>query len=400
MKMRKRLIAISLVLGMTAGLAACGNKTNQNGEQNFFLKLSHYRAEGSVADVDINKFADEVNAADDSLEVWVYPAAQLGDYTTVQELVSIGDVEMQFATLGTSVDKYLGITSAPYICSNWDDAYKIFNRDSEFTATIADHLADQNIKLLSVYPLYFGGAIMNKEVDDPASMKNQGIKVRCQTMKGPELVTTMLGYIATPMALNDCFTSLQTGVIDGMIGSGAEGYYSSYRDVAKYYLPYNDHFEVWYLYINMDKWNEMSKKQQEVLQTAANHLEDERWKEAPTQTEEYEQKLEDYGVQIINFTYIEYSVFITALICKLNIFDIKFIQRQFHIASSQSSFLSSSDFQCPFRNRQVNQLKIIFCFVIPPLINWNLPNLIQSFRISNSLFNQNLGFRIHTASAF
>lgn len=61
------------------------------------------------------------------------------------------------------------------------------------------------------------------------------------------------------MALNDCFTSLQTGVIDGMIGSGAEGYYSSYRDVAKYYLPYNDHFEVWYLYINMDKWNEMSK---------------------------------------------------------------------------------------------------------------------------------------------
>lgn len=195
MKMRKRLIAISLVLGMTAGLAACGNKTNQNGEQNFFLKLSHYRAEGSVADVDINKFADEVNAADDSLEVWVYPAAQLGDYTTVQELVSIGDVEMQFATLGTSVDKYLGITSAPYICSNWDDAYKIFNRDSEFTATIADHLADQNIKLLSVYPLYFGGAIMNKEVDDPASMKNQGIKVRCQTMKGPELVTTMLGYI-------------------------------------------------------------------------------------------------------------------------------------------------------------------------------------------------------------
>lgn len=189
------------------------------------------------------------------------------------------------------------------------DAYKIFNRDSEFTATIADHLADQNIKLLSVYPLYFGGAIMNKEVDDPASMKNQGIKVRCQTMKGPELVTTMLGYIATPMALNDCFTSLQTGVIDGMIGSGAEGYYSSYRDVAKYYLPYNDHFEVWYLYINMDKWNEMSKKQQEVLQTAANHLEDERWKEAPTQTEEYEQKLEDYGVQIINFTDEELDAF-------------------------------------------------------------------------------------------
>ena len=53
----------------------------------------------------------------------------------------------------------------------------------------------------------------------------------------------------------------------------------------------------------------MSKKQQEVLQTAANHLEDERWKEAPAQTEEYEQKLEDYGVQIINFTDEELDAF-------------------------------------------------------------------------------------------
>ena len=72
MKMRKRLIAISLVLGMTAGLAACGNKTNQNGEQNFFLKLSHYRAEGSVADVDINKFAGNYNIPHIVKQIQVY----------------------------------------------------------------------------------------------------------------------------------------------------------------------------------------------------------------------------------------------------------------------------------------------------------------------------------------
>lgn len=121
-------------------------------------------------------------------------------------------------------------------------------------------------------------------------------------MKGAELVTNMLGYNATPMALNDCFTALQTGVIDGMIGSGAEGYYSSYRDVATYYLPYNDHFEVWYLYINLDKWNEMTTEQQDALQIAANKLEDDRWEVAPKETAEYEKKLEDYGVKIIEFT--------------------------------------------------------------------------------------------------
>ncbi len=304
MKCVKRIISAVLITVMVLGLAACGGKGEKSaGEKSFSLKLSHYRAEGSPADVDANTFAENVKAADDSLEVVVYPAAQLGDYTTVQELVSVGDVEMQMATLSSTVDKYLGITSAPYICATWDEAKAIFNRDSEFTDTVKKHLEDQNIKMLSVYPLYFGGAIMNKEPKEPANLDvHEGHKVRCQTMKGAELVTNMLGYNATPMALNDCFTALQTGVIDGMIGSGAEGYYSSYRDVATYYLPYNDHFEVWYLYINLDTWNEMSEKQQEALQTAANKLEDERWKVAPEQTAEYEEKLKDYGIEIIEFT--------------------------------------------------------------------------------------------------
>lgn len=312
-KYAKRIISAVVVGAMMLSLVACGGKEGggeSKEEQSFELKLSHYRAEGSPADVDANTFAENVAAADSSLEVVVYPAAQLGDYTAVQELVSVGDVEMQMATLSSTVDKYLGITSAPYICATWDEAKAIFHRDSKFTDTIREHLEDQNIKLLSVYPLYFGGAIMNKEPKDPANLDvNEGYKVRCQTMKGAELVTNMLGYNATPMALNDCFTALQTGVIDGMIGSGAEGYYSSYRDVAKYYLPYNDHFEVWYLYINLDKWNEMTEKQQKALQDAANKLEDDRWEVAPTQTAEYEQKLVDYGIEMIEFSDEELQTF-------------------------------------------------------------------------------------------
>lgn len=306
MKNVKRVLSITIMAAMTLSLAACGSSekgAGASGKQSFSLKLSHYRAEGSPADINAKEFAENVAAADDSLEVVVYPAAQLGDYTAVQELVSVGDVEMQMATLSSTVDKYLGITSAPYICATWEEAKAIFNRDSEFSDTIRKHLEDQNIKLLSVYPLYFGGAILNEKPNEPANLDvREGYKVRCQTMKGAELVTNMLGYNATPMALNDCFTALQTGVIDGMIGSGAEGYYSSYRDVATYYLAYNDHFEVWYLYINLDTWNKMTKEQQEALQTAANKLEDDRWNVAPEETAEYEKKLEDYGVEIIQFT--------------------------------------------------------------------------------------------------
>lgn len=307
MKLAKRMIAFTAVVIMLLSMTACGAKATP---EKYTLKLSHYRADGAQADLDAKKFAANVAAADDSLEVVIYPAAQLGDYTTVQELVSVGDVEMQMATLSSTVDKFLGITSAPYICSTWEEAQAIFHRDSEFSKIIAQHLADQNIKMLSVYPLYFGGVILNQKPVDPANLDyNEGIKIRCQTMKGAELVSSMLGYLPTPMALSDCFTSLQTGVIDGMIGSGAEGYYSSYRDVAKYYLPYNDHFEVWYLYINMDLWNKLNESQQNALQEAANKLEDDRWAAAPVETKNYEQKLVDYGIEMIEFTDDELKAF-------------------------------------------------------------------------------------------
>ena len=120
MKNIKRGLSIAIVAAMVLGMTACGGsgKTESAGKaaekKSFSLKLSHYRAEGSPADINAKEFADNVKAADDSLEVVVYPAAQLGDYTAVQELVSVGDVEMQMATLSSTVDKYLGITSAPY----------------------------------------------------------------------------------------------------------------------------------------------------------------------------------------------------------------------------------------------------------------------------------------------
>lgn len=314
--MKKRLtcmLTFAMALILLVGLTACsGDDSGDGGGGTVSFKLSHYRADGSPADEDLDAFSARVNElTDGSLDIVVYPAAQLGDYTVVQEMVSVGDVEMQMATLGTSVDKFFGIASAPYIASNWDEAYNIFNADSELTKMIEEHLADQNIKMLAVYPLYFGGAILSDAPQgDPADLDTyKGVKIRCQSMKASELVTEMLGYIATPMALNDCFTSLQTGVIDGMIGSGAEGYYSNYRDLSTYYLPYNDHFEVWYLYVNQDKFDALTPEQQDAMVTAAKEMEAARWEVAPSQTEEYEQKLVDNGTTIIDFTDEELAAF-------------------------------------------------------------------------------------------
>ena len=58
---------------------------------------------------------------------------------------------------------------------------------------------------------------------------------------------------------------MQTGIVDGVVGSGAEGYYASFRDLTKYYLPLNDHFEMWFLTVSKDTWNKISEDEKNVI---------------------------------------------------------------------------------------------------------------------------------------
>ena len=59
----------------------------------------------------------------------------------------------------------------------------------------------------------------------------------------------------------------------------------------------------------MDLWNKLNESQQNALQEAANKLEDDRWAAAPVETKTYEQKLVDYGIEMIEFTDDELKAF-------------------------------------------------------------------------------------------
>ncbi len=84
-------------------------------------------------------------------------------------------------------------------------------------------------------------------------------------IKSFQLTGEALGYIPSPIPFSEAFTAVQTGVVDGVIGSGAEGYYASFRDVTKTYIPANTHFEVWYMIISNESLAELSDEDQAAL---------------------------------------------------------------------------------------------------------------------------------------
>lgn len=269
------------------------------------LKMSHVRPQGATIDVELRAFAKKVSAATGGdVDIKLFPASALGDYTTVQERISVGAVDMATQPAATAADRRMQISSFPYIAGNWEQARAIYGPDGPVREVMVGLYAEQDITMLAAYPVYFGGISLNTDPVTPGDpSKSNGIKVRVPGIKSFQMTGEALGYIPSPIPFSEAFTAIQTGVVDGVIGSGAEGYYASFRDVTKAFIPANTHFEVWYMIISNESLAELDAEDQAALRAAAEAFEAQRWTVAEEDQGKWEQRLADeLGTNVVRLS--------------------------------------------------------------------------------------------------
>jgi TRAP-type C4-dicarboxylate transport system substrate-binding protein len=269
------------------------------------LKMSHVRPQGATIDTELRAFAETVaSATNGGVKINVFPASALGDYTTVQERVSVGAIDMATQPAATAADRRMQISSFPFLASSWKDARKIYGPNGPVRKVMGELYAKQEITMLAAYPVYFGGIALNRAPVNPGDpSKSNGIKVRVPGIKSFQLTGQALGYIPAPIPFSEAFTAIQTGVVDGVIGSGAEGYYASFRDVTKSYVPANTHFEVWYMIISNQSMAGLSKAEQSALQKAAADFEAKRWEVAEADQGKWEDRLaKELGANVVKLS--------------------------------------------------------------------------------------------------
>ncbi len=268
------------------------------------LKISHVRPQDTAIDKDLRWFSETLEqASGGKIKTKIYPASALGDYTVVQERVGLGAVDMACQPPASAADKRFQVVYFPYMVKSWDQAKKNYSPGAPLRKVVEDLYAEQDIQLLAAWPVYFGGVALNREPVSPGDPEAaKGIKLRVPPMKTFQLLADNTGYLGTPIPFSDAFTSVQTGVVDGVIGSGAEGYYASFRDVTKYYIPQNTHFEVWYLIINKKYYDKMADDQKQQLMDVAGQFEQRRWESAEADQAANEKRLADYGATIVQLS--------------------------------------------------------------------------------------------------
>ena len=271
-------------------------------------KIGHLRQSGSAVDKDVHTLIDEISTKTENRIVFdVYTGNRLGDYSTVQERVSFGEVQIYVGPLSTSIDKRILLATTPYLVNTWEEARRAYNQKSPLLEKMAEYLADQNIKLLGGWPVYFGGLGLRElppEPGNPDVAKNMIIRV--PPIRTFERAARELGYTPYPITWVYAKMGLKTGMVDGIIGGGAEGY-GGFKDSIRYYIPVKDHFEYWFIYMNLDSWEQLSAGEQELFISAVGSMENSRYQVAEQQEKQSFEMLEKQGVEIIELSDQELS---------------------------------------------------------------------------------------------
>lgn len=319
MKKRTRVLSLTLAAAMALSMTACSSKETSapaaaepaqteasGGGQTSTVtpaadavtikfSLSHAATEPAVQAA--NAFKAEVEEkSGGSIIVEVYPDNQLGSERDVIEGLQLHTVEMvdpANAVLTNFINE-LSIFSLPMMFENKEHIYAVLD---DIGMTYADQCESKGFKLLGWFDMGTRNIMtVKKPVEKIEDM--HGLKIRTQESTAEMAGMASFGASPTPMAYNELYTALESGVLDG-----AEAANTNYFQKAFYEVAPNWAMVGWFECVNpvlmdLQFYNNLSDDQRAVVdEAAANMIKMERELYAQSE-DEYLEQLKEAGVNI------------------------------------------------------------------------------------------------------
>lgn len=248
-----------------------------------------------VGDKEFAKLVEEKTEGRYKIEV--YAGGQLGDEVSVIEQVQLGSIDLARVNASplAQFNETIGVVSMPYLFETEEEKWEKLNGDvgQELLGTFEG----SNMVGLAFYD---SGTRAFYNTEGPVSKPSdlEGLKIRVQQSDLAISVVEALGASATPMAYEEVYSSLQSGVIEGAENNFPSYYTVNHYEVAPYYtIPgYTGTPEV--VIISQQVWDTLSEEDQELFREAALEsveVQRQAWAEL---TEEARTAVEEGGAEI------------------------------------------------------------------------------------------------------
>lgn len=319
----KKVICLILVMLLVMGCTACGNSNADTGDKAGNddkaavtpreLRFSTPAQEGtSIYDamVECKEYIEEHTNGE--LTVTIYTSDTLGNWTQVYDELMMGSIDMALSNAPDTYQPVLGIPNLPYICADYDEAREVFALDSYLTEVAREAHAKSGVKFFGFSVNGFDGVGTNKEITDPTSVTGKkNVMIRVPTgIDTTKVAMEHLGFMTSSLPFSDIYSSIQTGVIEGYIGTPPHGHYLMFRDVETHLYLYNSLLECSHLMFSAKVWDELTPEQQEVVQTAMEQCALRSVDDAISDSDKYLELLRNEpGFTVVEFTADELRAF-------------------------------------------------------------------------------------------
>ena len=204
------------------------------------------------------------------VEVKVYPASQLGNYSLVMEEMIRGTVDMSMMSIASEFDPRLELVYINGYVSGYDDAKRVFVPGAWLPNKLNELSSALGVRLIGSYIEGMIGIGSAKPVKDPLNPKvDKGVLTRVPNMDVYSLGAKAMGYRPITIPYSDVYQSMQTGVCDAVDGYPVAAAYTMLGDVIKYWYHTNYSMEYLAIMVSEKSWKKLSADDQKVFQDVA-----------------------------------------------------------------------------------------------------------------------------------
>lgn len=240
----KKLLSLILAAAMVLGLTACGSKSSSGGSasaddgKTYELKFASQDAEGLPSTEAMHWIADQVaERTGGKVTMKIYPSNQLGEAKLLYEGIMDGSIDMYLGYLDPTYNIAFDITTIPFLASSYDQIGYICSPQSNCYQIFKDCCEQTDMRFLGFFLNGVNGIFSTKPLGnylDPGAKKDTLIRIANSVTYS--LGVEALGYPTITIPWSDTYTSLQTGVMDGMTGIPSYMVEQNFGDLTKYYV--------------------------------------------------------------------------------------------------------------------------------------------------------------------
>ncbi len=325
----KQSAAILMAGMMVAGLGACGKSQPENtdtpresqteepagsetpgnsGAQDasgaeVVIKLAHNLTIGGTEDEAVNRFAELVaEKTNGAVVVQVYGGGQLGDETDLLEGLQLGTVDACLSTsayLSNLVPQY-ALLDAPFLFDDLTDVRA--KLEGEAGDKLKEELlSQQNMRVLGFWNSGF--RVMLTKSAAITSLED----IQKRKMRAPEVPVYIdmfeaLGAAPTAIPFSEVYTSINSGVVDGVEVCAEEMYTMKFHEVGKYIAKTNHIFSTMIPIISEKVFSSLTVEQQTAVLEAAAEATEYEWEIFEEADVHALKEMEASGVEVSDLT--------------------------------------------------------------------------------------------------